>query len=226
MNHKWILTVGTLVAFAAIATLLVASPSNVPSPPGLIEGNGSSVVPKQTAIESGLSALETRLAALETRLATLETQTGKLGNETESLRNSSIHQRRQLAAIDAKFDQVDKSVSNHMEILASVSQQYGSQYAPRIESNMAIAGFREDLQKAVHDVMKKSEVYIKNNTRATQLMVVNERTDLTYVLPPGGEARAKGLPAGNVSTRLNGGSIVNWSVGPPHYYQEMLIQER
>jgi hypothetical protein len=206
MRDHWIASVGTLLVVTAVLAVL-AGAASPPSP----------VVP---AHEHPEYAKTSQLQGLAT------TEQLELLASVEELKATEVRLRDLIASLQDRIDNFDRAVEQHEKILSFISQPQGDVYVPRIEANMGVEDFDQEMARVVNrSVGGKSLVIIRNETSSTQGIMVNEDPNLRFKLVPGAITQVE-VPTGNVTTRLDGQEVVNWAVGPPTYRQVVRIVPR
>lgn len=129
-----------------------------------------------------------------------------------------------ISSLDREIQAANGLVEQHRDILEQISRTSdGTTYVPSIEANMQRDGFGDEMRRVVNaSIDGESSITITNKTGTTHTITVNATR---YSLAPG-ESRSIDVPTGNVSTRLAGQDVVNWSVGPPRYNQRLQILNR
>lgn len=179
---------------------------------------------ERRASADALESLKGRLGRLEQELPNYATE--------ENVSELAIAIRDQLNFFKQSLEETDDLIEQHGDILAAISRVSPSdRYVPNILSNIENGGdiseetFREEMRRAVNaSILSDSEMEIVNESSSQKQITVNEK----YVrsLIPGESWTLSDIPTGNVSTRLAGQQLVNWSVGPPRYSLKLRIIDR
>ena len=192
-----LMTWGTIAVVASIILLLAGASEPAPAPEVAtkedlaklakrvedtdrrLESTGSRIDGKADASElqkwqvgkadrAALDSLSEQVAANRRRIADHDVRLDHFGEQVGE-------DRKLIADQEGRLDSFDDQVTNHRRILDAIAQKEGSTYLPRIEGNLTVGDFANEMERVVKgSVRRESTLYITNETDSVRYVLVNE----------------------------------------------------